>query len=183
MQRRWVLAALALTPAAIVLPAAASTYLSPEEAQKALFPQAASFEDASFTPDDAQNQAVAQALGAAQRARPARAWLAKDASGKLLGEVMLDEVIGKYELITYAVGFAPGGEVLGVEVLAYRESHGQEIRFPAWRKQFIGKKGADQLKFGDAIKNISGATLSCRHVTEGVQRLAVLQKLAFGNRS
>ncbi len=183
MKRRWVLVALALTPAAIVLPAAASTYLSIEEAQKALFSQAASFEDASFAPDAAQNQAVEQALGSAQRARPVRAWLAKDAGGKLLGQVMLDETIGKYELITYAVGFAPGGEILAVEVLAYRESHGQEIRFPAWRKQFIGRKGAEQMRFGEAIKNISGATLSCRHVTEGVQRLAVLQKLAFVGRA
>ena len=29
-------------------------------------------------------------------------------------------------------------------------------------------------KLGDDIRNISGATLSCQHVTEGVQRLSAL---------
>jgi hypothetical protein len=30
------------------------------------------------------------------------------------------------------------------------------------------------MRFADDIKNISGATLSCQHVTEGVQRLSAL---------
>jgi hypothetical protein len=34
------------------------------------------------------------------------------------------------------------------------------------------------LRFGADIRNISGATLSCQHVTEGVQRLsAIVQRL------
>lgn len=173
----WTLAALAFTPMAIVLPAHAVEYLDVAGAQHALFPAASRFDEASFTPDDAQNKAVDAALGGAQKPRRVQAWTAHDAGGKALGQIMLDEVIGKYERITYAVAFAPNGEIVGIEILAYRESHGQEIRLPAWRKQFIGKHGAESIRFGDAIKNISGATLSCRHVTEGVQRLAVLHGL------
>ena len=59
-------------------------------------------------------------------------------------------------------------------MLVYRESHGAEIRTPAWRRQFEGRKGPSQIRFGDDIRNISGATLSCQHVTEGVQRLSAL---------
>ena len=30
------------------------------------------------------------------------------------------------------------------------------------------------MRFADDIRNISGATLSCQHVTEGMQRLSAL---------
>jgi Na+-transporting NADH:ubiquinone oxidoreductase subunit NqrC len=63
---------------------------------------------------------------------------------------------------------------LGLEILAYRESHGAEIKQTAWRKQFAGKKGPAAMRFADDIRNISGATLSCQHVTEGMQRLSAL---------
>ncbi|GAA5185106.1 hypothetical protein GCM10025771_40740 [Niveibacterium umoris] len=177
MNRRWIIAALALTPAAIVLPVHAVVYMSAEQARGALYPQAARFDEVSFEPSAAQQQALEQALGNAGKPRRVRGWTAYDAAGKLLGTVYIDDVIGKYELITYAVAFGAGGEVQAVEILAYRESHGQEIRLPAWRKQFVGRKSLDELRFGDQIKSISGATLSCRHVTEGVQRLAVLRGL------
>ena len=63
------------------------------------------------------------------------------------------------------------GTILSVEILDYREAHGGEIRLAGWRKQFVGKTGADPVELNKDIRNISGATLSCRHVTEGVQRL------------
>lgn len=95
-------------------------------------------------------------------------------AGKRLGWVVSDRVIGKYDLIDYAVGFSLEGVVTGVEILAYRESHGAEIRQAGWRRQFQGRKGPQTMRFADDIKNISGATLSCQHVTEGIQRLSAL---------
>jgi Na+-transporting NADH:ubiquinone oxidoreductase subunit NqrC len=68
-----------------------------------------------------------------------------------------------------------------MEVLAYRESHGAEIKQSAWRKQFVGKKGPGTMRFADDIRNISGATLSCQHVTEGMQRLSALAALVAAN--
>lgn len=174
MQHRWLFAALAITPAAIVLPVHAVVYMSAEQARAVLFPQAARFDDISFDPTPAQQQIIDQALHTSARSRRVQGWVARDAGGTAQGHVLIDEVIGKYELITYAVAFAPSGEIRAVEILAYRESHGQEIRLPAWRKQFIGKKTLEELSFGDQIKSISGATLSCRHVAEGVQRLAAI---------
>src|SRR5437867_1508908 len=92
-------------------------------------------------------------------------------TGATLGFVVVDEVIGKFELITYAVGIGLDGAVKQVEVLSYRESHGHEIRLPAWRRQFVGKTAASPLRIGEDIAYISGATLSCSHVTEGVRRI------------
>lgn len=102
-----------------------------------------------------------------------KAWQAFHQS-QSLGWVLTDRVIGKYDLIDYAAAFDPQGVQLGLEIMAYRESHGSEVRQRAWREQFKGKRGPQSMRFGDDIRNISGATLSCQHVTEGVQRLSAL---------
>lgn len=134
----------------------AVNYLSPEQAAQLMFPDADRFD--------------AQTLPAEPGRRPLGLRVARKA-GAVLGYVVLDEVIGKVELISYAVGIATDGSVRQVEILAYRESHGGEIRLPAWRRQFIGKKAAAPLRVGDDIASISGATLSCTHVTDGVRRI------------
>jgi Na+-translocating ferredoxin:NAD+ oxidoreductase RnfG subunit len=96
--------------------------------------------------------------------------------------VVVDNVVGKFELITYAVGIALDGSVKQVEILSYRESHGGEIRLPAWRKQFGGKTLAAPIKLGDDIANISGATLSCTHVTEGIRRIVAVVEQALAGK-
>ncbi|NML46716.1 FMN-binding protein [Ramlibacter sp. G-1-2-2] len=156
----------------------AAVYLDIEQARKLLLPEAASFQSWPLALDGAALAAIAQ--DSHTRVPPGFApagWTGLDAQGKPAGWVLADRVTGKYELIDYAVGFAPDGAITGVEVLAYRESHGSEIRNLAWRRQFVGHKGPAQLRFGEDIRSISGATLSCQHVTEGVQRLSALVAL------
>ena len=63
------------------------------------------------------------------------------------------------------------GVVRQLEILDYHESYGGEVHLPAWRRQFVGKKHGSPVELDKDIKNISGATLSCSHVTEGVRRL------------
>jgi len=84
---------------------------------------------------------------------------------------VVDQVIGKHENIDMAVGIDSQGKVTGIEVLVYRESYGDQIMHPKWRAQFHGKDNSEYLKLDKQIKNISGATLSCRHVTDGINRL------------
>jgi Na+-translocating ferredoxin:NAD+ oxidoreductase RnfG subunit len=98
-------------------------------------------------------------------------WQARSGDNQILGWIMEDRVIGKSEAITYALALDTNGAVLALEILDYREAHGGEIRIPAWRRQFVGKTARDPVTLNRDIKNISGATLSCRHITEGVQRL------------
>jgi Na+-translocating ferredoxin:NAD+ oxidoreductase RnfG subunit len=97
----------------------------------------------------------------------------------LLGSFIVDEVIGKHELITFAVAIDPQGIVRGVEILDYRETRGGEVRDPRWRAQFVGKGARDALRLGEDIQNLSGATLSSRHITDAVRRLVVLHRLAL----
>lgn len=150
----------------------AATYLTIEQAQRGAFATA----DA-FMPVTAAPAQIASALTAVPDNAPAgwapKIWQAR-AHDQVLGWLMVDQVIGKSEAITYAVAFDPNGAVASVEVLEYRETHGSEIRLPAWRKQFVGKTAHDPIRLDADIRNISGATLSCRHVTDGVRRLVAL---------
>jgi Na+-translocating ferredoxin:NAD+ oxidoreductase RnfG subunit len=173
---RVLLAASALAAAAAPTSAFAVDYLSAEQAARLMFPEADAFEARPLTLDAAQLQQL-DAQGV--RGRSAN-WAVHAArrGGATLGFVVTDEVIGKFELISYAVGIALDGTVKQIEILSYRESHGFEVRLPAWRKQFVGKGSAAALRVGDDIANISGATLSCTHVTDGVRRIVAVVALA-----
>lgn len=92
--------------------------------------------------------------------------------------VFLDQVIGKHEQISYAVGIAKSGNIEGVEILEYRESYGHQIRREQWRNQFKTKNKDSLLRLNQDIKNISGATLSSNHVTDGVRKILQTYEVA-----
>jgi Na+-translocating ferredoxin:NAD+ oxidoreductase RnfG subunit len=167
---------LAIVPAALVGPAVAgysAVYLTVEQAQRAIFPSG-SFSEANVKLTSEQRKAIETASGVRQRGGEVRAW--RVSSG---GWLIVDEVIGKHEFITFAVGIGADGGVRGVEILEYRESYGGEVRNPKWRAQFVGKTKAAPLKLDADIKNISGATLSSRHIAEGVKRLLAVHAIAL----
>ncbi|HTV97277.1 MAG TPA: FMN-binding protein [Steroidobacteraceae bacterium] len=166
----------ALLPIPIVV---AADYMTVDEAQKAVFPSADAFQEiviAQQTP--AQLEALLAQAGPQPPHGVIRIWRATH-EGVLLGHLFVDEVIGRQNLITYAVGIATDGKLQNLEILAYRESHGGEIRNPAWRAQFDRRDALGQLRFRTDIKNISGATLSSEHVTEGVRWLMALWQAAL----
>ena len=156
--------------AAAALPAivCAATYSTADEVAHRAFKSATTFADVLVapSPDDA---AALSAPGSpphgALRTIEARQ------GDTALGRVIVDSVVGKFELIDYAVALDPAGKVLAVEILTYREGHGSEVRMSSWRNQIVGKSAADPVHVGADISNISGATLSCSHVTDGVHRL------------
>ena len=150
---------------AIVSPVHATVYLSVEQAQTLLFP-GASFTPTFLTLTDAQASAIEKASDANVLDRQVRAWRASTG-----GWFIADEVVGKHEFIPFAVGIDANGAVKGVEILEYREAYGGEVMNPKWLAQFAGKKDDDALVDGGTIKNISGATLSSKHITDGVRRL------------
>lgn len=152
----------------------AAVFMEVDQAQKLLLPEAEHFQAVTPVLDEAKLAAIAsQSETRVPKSFSPRIWQAL-ASGTARGWVVADRVIGKYDWIDFAVGFSAEGAVVGVEILAYRESHGAEIRQTAWRRQFNGRKGPQAMRFADDIRNISGATLSCQHVTEGIQRLSAL---------
>ena len=115
---RVVLATSVLAAAAVPASAFAVDYLSAEQAAKLMFPDADTFEARSVKLDAAQLQQLdAQGVRGRSANWPVR--VAKRA-GATLGFVVTDEVIGKVELIGYAVGIALsrwiGRSVFGVAI-------------------------------------------------------------------
>ena len=165
-----------LTPAALAASTVAGqavTYLNVEQAQQAIFPGAkCSPAHVKLTAD--QRKAIEKASGVRVRNPEQKIW--KVAGG---GWFILDEVVGKHEFITYALGLNADGSVKQIEVMDYRETYGHEVRNPAWRAQFIGKTKAAPFKLDGDIKNISGATLSSRHIADGVRRLLAVHDIAL----
>ena len=164
-------------PPAIVLsmaaPAYASQYLSVEAAQRLAFPSATQFVAAHVVYRPADVAAIEKLSGQKVRTRGEQVWRAL-AGDQLLGFFVVDYVIGKHLVIDYAVALGPEGRVQRVEILEYRESYGSEISNHAWLAQFVGKTLNDPLEVDRDIRNISGATLSSHHVTEGVKRVLAI---------
>jgi len=84
------------------------------------------------------------------------------------------EEIGKTEAITFGVVIA-NNKVDSVKVLAFRESRGSEIRYPAFTQQFQGA-GLEAQQLDRHIDGISGATLSVRAMTLIVEMALYLDK-------
>lgn len=96
---------------------------------------------------------VSDILGHAPRQLRQRYW------GDGTRTLWILEEIGKEELIT--AGFVVHqGRIEQAKVLAYRESRGMEVRYPAFLKQFNGVKLNQDQQLDKTIDGISGATLS-----------------------
>jgi uncharacterized protein with FMN-binding domain len=136
----------------ITVPARATVYLSTEQAQRAIFP------------------------GASFANVPGKSGVWRVSTG---GFFIVDRVVGKHEYITYAVGINANGTVKQIEILQYNESYGSEVRDASWRAQFVGKSAGSALQLNGDIKNISGATLSSKHVTDGVKRILAMYEASL----
>ena len=166
----------ALAPAAVVV---AAEYLSVEAAQKAVFPEGTRFDELVMRPTKEQTQAVLALAGPQPRRGSLRIWEVREGD-RLVGHFFVDEVVGRQDLITYALGIDTDGALRTPEIMAYRESHGGEIRNAAWRKQFTKAHDVGDLRFRADIRNIAGATLSCEHVTQGIRFLVALRQELLG---
>ncbi len=168
MHRRSLLKTLLLAAGGLVSTgghAFAKTYLTVEQAQKTLckgsVPKMATI---SLTKE--QMKSIQQASKVRVRNSTVNAWRTPEG-----GWFIVDQIIGKHEYIDMAVALSSSGKVTGVEILEYRESYGHEIINPKWLAQFIGRGPGERLEIDRDIRNISGATLSSVHVTEGINRL------------
>ena len=141
------------------------TYLTINQAKQVLF-EGLKMESVDVTLTKEQMKSIRQSSKTRVRDSRMNVWRTNDG-----GWFIVDNVIGKHENIDIAVALTKSGKVKGVEVLAYRETFGYEVMNKKWLAQFLGRGHEKVLKLDEDIKNISGATLSCRHITDGVNRL------------
>jgi len=92
-------------------------------------------------------------------------------SEKLIGYFYVGKAPSKTDQFDYMVIFDNELNVRKAKVLIYREDYGNEIGSKRWLKQFIGKSSDDNLKYGQNIDAISGATISANSMTFAVNRL------------
>jgi Na+-translocating ferredoxin:NAD+ oxidoreductase RnfG subunit len=154
-------------------PAYATVYLAVEQAQHLLFP-GATFQREWRPLTEEQVKAIEHTSGVHVLSKELRVW--RVSTG---GWFIADEVVGKHDYIPYTLALDQKGAVKGIEILEYREAYGGQIRDPEWQKQFIGKDASVKLRLGKDVRNISGATLSCKHITDGIERLLVTYELVL----
>jgi Na+-translocating ferredoxin:NAD+ oxidoreductase RnfG subunit len=162
----------AASVAAIAAPAYAKVYLSVAEAQQLIFP-GATFTRIPLILTNAQVSEIQKSSSTNVLNKQPQVW--KASTG---GWLIVDEVVGKHEFIPIALGLDASGSVKDVEILEYREAFGDQVRDPKWRAQFVGKHNGSVLTLEKDIKNISGATLSSKHITDGVRRLLATYAIA-----
>jgi Na+-translocating ferredoxin:NAD+ oxidoreductase RnfG subunit len=168
-------ALLFLPVAAIVSPALAGAKInvSTEDAQQRLFPGAKLIQSPVLL-TEAQRDKMRSLSSVREPFKGERVWRTEQ------GEwFIVDEVLGKHEMVKYALAINANGTIKGIEIMEYVESYGYEVGEASWRNQFVGKGSDATLKLNQDIKNVSGATLSCKHVTDGVKRLMVMYEIAL----
>ena len=170
-----------LVPAAIYAIAPqciAAKYMSVEQARALVFPSADEFIEQPVQLTPQQMQQIDKASGVPGRSLKQQVWRAST-GGATVGWFFVDQVIGKHELITYALGINADGSVRQVQIIEYLENFGSQVRYPNWRDQFVGKTVNSPLMIDSDIANIAGATLSARHLTDGIRRLLYLHQLVL----
>ncbi len=160
--------------------AQAAVYMTTQEAQKYLFKNATSFVSNKITFTKEQKSKIKEISKIRDINDEQQIWKVFQGN-KQIGFFVMDYVYGKHEFITYAVAINMDGAVMATEILEYKESYGDEVRQDWWKKQFVGKKISDNFVLDEGIKNISGATLSCKHIADGVKRVLTIYDLYLKN--
>jgi Na+-translocating ferredoxin:NAD+ oxidoreductase RnfG subunit len=154
-----------LASSAVPIVAYSQVYLTEDQALQSMFP-GEKFTRRMFDLNAEDVDLIEKKSGEKVRNKSIAVW-----TSSAKNVVLVDQVLGKHEFITYAVGLGPDKKIKAVEILEYRETYGYQVRDEPWRKQFVGKNAASPLELNKDIVNISGATLSSSHVTRGVKRL------------
>jgi hypothetical protein len=161
-----------IPPACVVslaaMPVAATNFLALAEAQQLIFPGAV-FTPADLLLTDAQADELGRVSGTTVYRNQVKVW--KVSTG---GWFFLDQVPGRDDRVTYAVGLDADGAIRSVEVLVCVAEYDQ-VRGD-WRRHFVGRTFS-RTHLSESVPIISGATLSAAHVTDGVTRILATYKM------
>ena len=164
------------------LRAQAGSFLTLDEAPRAVFPEGTSVEQRRVLSTPQLREAVMAELGPTKPSPWESDYVLFTVrrDGNLLGYAIVVEEIGKHRPITFVVGVRPDGAVQDVALMIYREPYGGEVRYPRFLAQYRGKNlTASLLPFRD-IRNITGATLSAEAIGRGVRKaLALFRALSL----
>ena len=89
----------------------------------------------------------------------------------------LDNVIGKSMPITFMVILNIDGEIINANIIKYREAYGSVVGNKVWLQKFINLNNNSSYNIGKEIDGISGATISVKSMSKGIQKIATLYPL------
>ena len=93
----------------------------------------------------------------------------------------LDNVIGKSMPITFLVILNINGDIINTNVIKYREAYGGEVSYKGWLQQFLYRNNNSSYHLGKDINGISGATISVKSMSKGIQKITTLYPLIQNN--
>ncbi|MEO7327939.1 MAG: FMN-binding protein [Minicystis sp.] len=171
----------------LALPAAAAEYWSATSVLKSFFKDVSKPSKIiakHVTLSDAEAAAIGKQLGTAPVTKDWSIYFTQtdDKRDPRFGLAIVgDQEIGLHEPIDFAVRFNSAGAVDRVEIMAYREAYGDEVRSERFRQQFVGKTARDAITAGKDIDVVSGASYSSKSVALGVKRDTLVLATALKN--
>ena len=102
-------------------------------------------------------------------------------SERIIGYLIVQSEYSKYKKFDYFIIYNNFAEILKVEILNYRESHGFEICNKRWLKQFIENNSDSEFEFNSKVDAISGATISVNSLKTSVFKQTQTLKSIINN--
>lgn len=165
VRRRLLLVPVALLGAAVGS-ATAEERMSLSAAQQKLFP-GAKLTSADFKLTAEQFARLKREYQVPSFRPTVRAWRAEGA-----GWLYLDQVYGLNDIVTYLLAIGDDGKVQGLEVLVCADGY-CDLYTPEWVTRLKGLKHG-RWSPTEVVNMVSGATLSCTHVAEGVKKMLAI---------
>jgi hypothetical protein len=160
-------------------------FLKDEEAPKAVFPEADSFERKVVRSNEEIKAKIQQRMGKTKTSLWEDSYVTFVAKKgeTILGYAAIVEEIGKHRPITFIVGVGPDRKIKDAALMVYREAYGGEVRDRRFLQQYKGKQLKDPLLPYRDIQNISGATMSVEAIGRGSKKALALLEVVYFERT
>lgn len=161
--------------------AGATVYLTKEKAIKQILPKSEKVTEERKALTPKQKQAIEKALRGKIKEKAFTFYVGRT-NDKIDGYAVIHDEIGKELPITFIIGIKPNGKISEVAVMEFRESRGGEVRHKRFLHQFENKDSDDPLSLNKDIKNITGATLSCRAAIVASRKVLAAWEELYGGK-
>jgi hypothetical protein len=158
--------ATALFAAGLPAPAVAVELQTLQQAQQKLAP------GATLTPADFKLSSDDHALLKQQYKVPSMRPAVKAWRVSTGGWLFLDQVYGRDDIVTYLVSIGDDNKLHGLEVLVCADGY-CDLFTQEWRANLVGRTHGKWMP-EDVVPIVSGATLSCEHIAQGVKKLLAI---------
>lgn len=170
--RKWIMSLAVLS---LMLPAGnicAGERLSSERAIRITYPAADTLEQ-KFVKITSDQKKRIRRRGEIRRVLNTFTYYEAVQSGEVQGYVVVGRAAGRRHSFPFLVAIDPDGTVRTVEILSYRGQQGGEVQQVGFLAQFRGKGATDPLRLNEDLYAVSGATISCRAVSDEVRSVLI----------